>query len=154
MKTQGEGEPEPPWNSEIGGLHNAPRMIREGRYPGKVCGAKGKRSGKPCRRPASKGRTRCYLHAGRPPKDAKPRGPSPRVIRNRNARAARRAQRDAYGAAVERGELHPETMGVFAARWAQKVPEREHPEFIMALDQRIRGQLSVEAWGVCVRAYV
>ena len=48
MKAPVEGELEPPWNPEIGGLHNAPRMVREGRYPGKVCGAKGKRSGKPC----------------------------------------------------------------------------------------------------------
>jgi hypothetical protein len=52
-----------------------------------------------------------------------------------------------------KGELHPDTLRAFARFWVQRVPEGEQPEFIMALDQRIRGLLGNDAWLTLIASY-
>ena len=52
MKAPVEGELEPPWNPEIGGLHNAPRMIRDARYAAPVRTCRGTRDRVPSDQPS------------------------------------------------------------------------------------------------------
>jgi hypothetical protein len=131
---------------------NATKMIADGTYPGAVCGAKLRQGEGYCRRPACKGRTRCHLHGGRTPrKDDPPRVLPDRQIRNRNARAARAAAGAGIAAAVESGDLHPETMMIFNRQYARHVAASVRDQFILTLDLRLKGSLSNDTWLATLR---
>ena len=113
------------------------------------CTAKSKQTGQRCRNAARKGYRVCGYH-----------GVSrfDRItfqISERRARGvAIKGTQNALEIALGNGQLLPETLRLFRRQFAGQVPDHLQAAFLLELDARLRGNVSMTAWQHALRRFV
>ena len=115
-----------------------------GRGRHKICAARCRRTGKPCRDIAMRGKRVCRKHGGHS-NGRKKKSLADRTERQQQNFGIRQARALAAKDFKTR-ELHPETMTIFRQQFVSKVSLPNLSLFLLALDNRLKGNMDTRAW--------
>jgi hypothetical protein len=109
------------------------------------CKSKSRRTGEPCRATAMRGKNVCRHHGGHSNGRGVKKPPEQRNGRQQQNFSIRCARLEAKRALKIR-DLHPDTMPVFRQQYAGKIAPSNIFLFLMALDNRLQGNLDGREW--------
>jgi hypothetical protein len=134
----------------VGGLDERPWDRWRVGDPGRPqCGARCKRTGKPCPQPPVRGRARCRFHGGFGGGRNRRLAKSERALLNKEARVARKVAREELAATV----LHPDTSPVLARTYLSRIYPPDLERFTVELDRYLKGEIDYLAWRATRRAF-
>ena len=115
-----------------------------GRGRHKICTARCRRTGKPCRDIAMRGKQVCRKHGGHS-NGRKKKSLADRTERQQQNFGMRQA-RALAAKHMEARELHPETMTVFRQQYAGRVEPSDLALFLRSLDDYLKRNLDQRIW--------
>jgi hypothetical protein len=129
-----------------GGLGDRPwdrYRIGEPGFP--TCKATSKRSGKRCKMPPLRGSEVCIFHGARGGRGKWTLPKNRRMLWNKEIKAGRAMAEAELDRRIEQKELNPETRKAFRT-FVSRVHPADQGRLMLALDDRLNGSLSNEAW--------